>query len=634
MKTISMLLKTSSKFCFLSCSILALVIGFSCQTNFKPYTAEQLSQVQRNFSPKFVSNSPDILYGNDASGYLELWQLSKSKQLQQISNLKQEISNLQIAQDGSFAIFAVDSGGNERYDMYKYEISNGEINRLTKTSKVSETAYRISPKGTEIAFEADPETPFRPQIFIYDIKSNTRQQITKGDMPVYHPIWSNNGKKIAAYSSGDFQYGELLIVNLNNLKIDTVKPPSNDNVLKPITFSPDDKYVLCVTENEQGFDQLTLVDIITHELQSIGSGQWDVLQALWNKNSGLFYTQNISGRTGIYHMQEPQSEVKEVLAPSGYISGLNINEEGTMILFSKQDGIHPREICLLDLKTNEVQQLTNSLPIDIEPARLSKAEPFKIQSFDSTIIEGFLYKPAGNSKKLLPSIIQVHGGPTAQDVDAFDAMTQLLTQAGFVVFKINYRGSSGYGKAFEDLNNKDWGGGDRKDIRAVVEYYIKQGLIDKNKIGITGGSYGGYMTYIALTKDSDFYAAGAAAYGMVDLILDYNLCKDRWGLWYEGEMGNPIKDSILFADRSPINFISQIKAPLIVFQGANDSNVPKWSSDLVVDALKSMQKPVDYVVYPDEGHGFTRRVNKNDNMQRTVDFFKYHLQDDKTIIKK
>lgn len=604
-----------------------LIIGFSCQTNFKPYTAEQLSQVQTKFSPKFVSNSPDILYLNDASGNLELWQLSKSKQTRQISTLKQKISNLEIAHDGSFAIFAVDSGGNECYDMYKYEISNGTINNLTKTSKVSETGYRISPDGTQVAMEADPEIPFRPQIFKYDFKSSSLQQITKGDLPVYQPIWSNSGKKIAAISSGDFQYGELLLVNLNNLKIDTIRPPSNDNMLVPIIFSPDDKYILCVTENEKGFDQLTLVDIVTHELQSIGSSQWDVLEAIWNKYSGIFYTQNVSGRTGIYNMKGPQSEIKEVLPPSGFISALNINEEGTMILFSKQDGIHPQEICLLDVKTVEVQQLTNSLPVDIKPSRLSKAETFKIQSFDSTTIEGFLYKPTGKSKKPLPSVIQVHGGPTGQDVDRFNAMTQSLTQAGFVVIKINYRGSSGYGKAFEDMNNKDWGGGDRKDIRSVAEYFVKQGLIDKSKIGITGGSYGGYMTYIALTKDFDFYAAGAAAYGMVDLILDYNLCKDRFGLWYEGEMGIPSRDSILFVDRSPIHFIKQIKVPLIVFQGANDSNVPKWASDLVVDTLRAMHKPVDYIVYQDEGHGFTRRVNINDYMQRTVDFFKQHLID-------
>jgi dipeptidyl aminopeptidase/acylaminoacyl peptidase len=125
--------------------------------------------------------------------------------------------------------------------------------------------------------------------------------------------------------------------------------------------------------------------------------------------------------------------------------------------------------------------------------------------------------------------------------------------------------------------------------------------------------------------DSDFYAAGAPSYGMVDLILDYNLCKDRFGLWYEGEMGNPKTDSLLFAERSPINFINRIKVPMIVFQGTNDTNVPKWESDLFVNKLKFLNRSVDYIVYPDEGHGFTRRVNINDKIQKTVYFFQQHL---------
>jgi dipeptidyl aminopeptidase/acylaminoacyl peptidase len=150
-------------------------------------------------------------------------------------------------------------------------------------------------------------------------------------------------------------------------------------------------------------------------------------------------------------------------------------------------------------------------------------------------------------------------------------------------------------------------------------------VIDRNRVGITGGSYGGYMTLIALVKDPDFYRAGADSYGMFDLVEDYNLTKDRFGLWYETEMGTPQTHAALFADRSAIRFLDQIKAPLIVFQGANDSNVPKDESDKMVEALKKMGRKVEYVVYPDEGHGFTRRPNRIDNMQRTVAFFREHL---------
>ncbi len=625
MKKIILLFKRKTELYFILGCVLIIVV--SCQTKHEPYTAEQLSQIQRNLSPKFIPNSEDILYINDASGNLELWQLSKSGKPQQITKLKQKISDLQIAPDGSFAVFAVDNGGDEIFDMYKYDIKSGQIINLTNTPKMAEKGYSISFDGTKIAMEIDSEIPFRPQIFIYDIQSAKFQQINKSNIRVLHPIWSKNGKKITALITSDDQSGDLLLFDLENKKTDTIKPALKNNIFRPITFSPDDKNILCLSKNDKGFDQLTLIDATTYDVKSFGPTDWDVIEAVWNKNSGIYFTQNVSGRTGIYHIQNPESKVEEVLPPSGNISGININEEGTKMLFSKQDATHPEEIYLLDLKTKQFQQLTHSLPTDIQPARLSVAESFKIPSFDNTPIQGFLYKPTVQSEKLLPAVVIVHGGPSMQDQDIFDTMTQSLTQAGFVVFNINYRGSVGYGKVFEDMNNRDWGGGDLKDIRAVLEHFIEQGLIDKTKIGITGGSYGGYMTYIAVTKDPDLYAAAAPAYGMVDLISDYNFGKDRWGLWYEGEMGNPTTDSLLFVDRSPINFISQIKAPILVFQGANDNNVPKWSSDMIVDSLKSNHKPVEYIVYPNEGHGFYRRANRIDWIQRTIEFFKQNLID-------
>jgi dipeptidyl aminopeptidase/acylaminoacyl peptidase len=605
--------------------MLLLALNFSCRTNFEPYTATQLSQVQSFAYPKFIPNGSDILYINDASGNQELWRLSESGKTRKITSLNQRISNLQISLDGSYGLFAADSGGNERFDIYKYEISSGLITRITSTPNTSETGFRISPNGNEIVLEADTEIPFRTQIFILDLNNHLLKQLTKGDIPVSSPIWSHNGKMIAAVRSGDYQSGELLLIDYKTQKIDTIKNLTNHNILIPLSFSPDDHFILCKTKNEDGFDQLTLVDIQTRELKRIGPSKWDILEAAWNRNSGIIFTQNHSGKSGVFCMKNLGSQIIEILPQSGFIYYITVNEDGTKLLYSKQDGNHPQELYSLDLISNTSQQLTNSLPPNINPGRLSKAEHFSIPSFDSTIVEGFYYLPISKLKKSFPSILYVHGGPDGQDFDWFDPMTQSLTQAGFLVLNVNYRGSSGYGKDFEDLNNKDWGGGDRKDLKTITEYFINQGLIDKSKIGITGGSYGGYMTLIALTKDPDFYAAGAEAYGMPDLIVDYKLCKDRFGLWYEIEMGNPTKDSVLFADRSPMNFINQLKAPLIIFQGANDSNVPKNESDLLFNTLKKLGNDPSYIVYPDEGHGFTKRVNINDWIQKTVEFFQKKL---------
>jgi dipeptidyl aminopeptidase/acylaminoacyl peptidase len=205
--------------------------------------------------------------------------------------------------------------------------------------------------------------------------------------------------------------------------MDTRKPPTITNIYYPMTFSPDDSAILCLSKNEKGFGQMTLIDAATYEAKKIGPGDWDVNETIWNKKSGIYFTKNVSGRFGIYHMQTPRSPVEEIFAPSGTISGLTINKGENKLLFTKQDATHPIEICTRDLKTNKIEYLTNSMPIGIEPARLSEAEPFNVKSYDNTQIQGFVYKPKGDLDKNLPAVLVVHGGPSGQDVDNFSTMT-------------------------------------------------------------------------------------------------------------------------------------------------------------------------------------------------------------------
>ncbi|MCR4293886.1 MAG: prolyl oligopeptidase family serine peptidase, partial [Elusimicrobia bacterium] len=198
---------------------------------------------------------------------------------------------------------------------------------------------------------------------------------------------------------------------------------------------------------------------------------------------------------------------------------------------------------------------------------------------------------------------------------------QALAEAGFAVLAPNFRGSTGFGRAFLDANRKDWGGGDRKDMIAGVRFLAARGEADPKRAGITGGSYGGYSTLYALARNEGDWAAGVASYGMPDLVLDYELSKSRFATWYETQMGNPTDDAALFKERSAITYLDGLKAPLLLFQGANDTNVPLAEAELVRDRLKTLGRDVGLVVYPDEGHGFSRRKNLTDYYERTVAFF-------------
>ncbi len=608
--------------------IMTIFLQTSCDMQGEPYTAEELAQVQRTSSGRFTPDGAAVVYINDQSGTLELWYRSFDGQPQQLTSLKEKVVNPRVSPDGGTVILASDYGGNERYDLYRIDLKTNKVGPVTQTESVSETGHRFSPDGQQLVFMADPETPFRPQVFLFDLGTGDRRQLTREKVPVWRPVWSHDGQVIAATRTGDWQYGQLLVISVLDGEIRVVKPPADGHILWPIDFSPDNRTLLAFTKNETGFNQLAIVDIESGVIKRIGPGQWDMDDAAWHADAGIFFTQNVSGRYGLYRMVDPDGKPEEIMAPHGVIRGLEISSDGTQLLFGRADGTHPTDLYVYDLASRKTSQLTQSLPETVKPARLSVAEPFEVESFDGTPIQGFLYKPPMTRLgEPYPAVAVIHYGPDAQSVENFDALVQALTQAGFAVIAPNYRGSSGYGKTFLDMNNKDWGGGDRKDVRTVLEHFAAQGLIDGKRIGITGSSYGGYMTLIALVKDDDFYAAGADAFGMHDLVEDYELTKDRFGLWYETEMGTPQENPDLFADRSPIRFLHRIKAPLIIFQGANDTNVPKDESDRVVEKLRSMGRTVEYVVYEDEGHGFTRRPNRIDYIQRTVDFFREHLGD-------
>jgi dipeptidyl aminopeptidase/acylaminoacyl peptidase len=258
----------------------------------------------------------------------------------------------------------------------------------------------------------------------------------------------------------------------------------------------------------------------------------------------------------------------------------------------------------------------------VRPSELSPGEIVSYPSFDGKKIHALVLKPrVQRLGSPPPAIVYVHGGPNGQVTMSFRTIFHVLTEAGFVVIAPNYRGSTGYGKPFEDANNKDWGGGDLKDLTAAVKFFAGRGDIDPKRVGITGGSYGGYMTLTALSRTPDVWKAGVELYGMPDLVMDYLLSKSRFADWYETEMGNLKTHAALYRERSPLPYLDDIKAPLLIFQGAQDTNVPKAESDLLVAVLRELKKDYQYIVYPDEGHGFTRRKNLLDYYQRTSAFF-------------
>ncbi len=225
-----------------------------------------------------------------------------------------------------------------------------------------------------------------------------------------------------------------------------------------------------------------------------------------------------------------------------------------------------------------------------------------------------------------PAVVLPHGGPTGQTVDYFNSMAAALSSRGYICIAPNVRGSTGYGMAFQKANYQDLGGGDLQDEVYATKFLIDTGYVDAKKIGITGGSYGGFMTLMAIGKTPDIWAAAVEMFGIIDW---YTMLQHEDPLLQQYErtlLGDPVKDKAIWENASPIKYIRNEKAPLLVLQGENDIRVPKEEAEQVVAILKKEGRTVDAHYYPAEGHGFSKRENQIDSIHRAVEWFDKYLK--------
>jgi dipeptidyl aminopeptidase/acylaminoacyl peptidase len=228
-----------------------------------------------------------------------------------------------------------------------------------------------------------------------------------------------------------------------------------------------------------------------------------------------------------------------------------------------------------------------------------------------------------NSK--YPAIVYIHGGPASQSMNSFNRFIQYIVNQGYVVIAPNYRGSTGYGKTFTEANFGDAGGGELHDVLDAAEWIKKSGFVDPQKMVVMGGSYGGYLSMMAVTKAPQMWAAGVPIVPFVNWFTEIEHEDPILREYDLATMGDPVKNKALYEDRSPINFVDQIKAPLLLLAGGNDPRCPKSEAQQVADAVKKRGGSVQIKVYENEGHGFSRVENQIDAYQRVSDFLKVHV---------
>ena len=280
-----------------------------------------------------------------------------------------------------------------------------------------------------------------------------------------------------------------------------------------------------------------------------------------------------------------------------------------MLIFDSPQ--NPNDIYVYDIKKKKFKQITFSMIGGIPKNDFVIPHEIKYKSFDGLEISAYLYVPKGSKKDgRNPAIVWPHGGPEWQEKNLFNKFFQIMVNRGYIVIAPNFRGSTGYGKTFQNKIYKDWGGDEFKDVLGAYDYLINSGYADKSKIAVVGGSFGGFMTLTCVTKAPDLWKCAVDIFGPSNLHTFQKSIPEHWKPGVIELVGDPVKDNDLLKERSPINFVDNIKCPIFIVQGKNDPRVVQSESDQIVERLKAQNKQVEYLVLEDEGHGFSKVSNQ------------------------
>jgi len=397
-------------------------------------------------------------------------------------------------------------------------------------------------------------------------------------------------------------------------------------------FSPDGTALYLTSDEGSEFARLVRYDLATGETSVAVEADWDVMYASFSlRGSYLTVGINRDGATEVRVYRFPSMERAEVGAlPDGDITSVEFSNDETMMALYVSTGRTPRDLFVGPVAGGAPVQLTRSLNPAIAPDDLVEPEVVRFASYDGVEIPGILYRPhAADPSNKVPALVWVHGGPGGQSRVGYNALVQYLVNHGYAVYAINNRGSSGYGKTFFRMDDRKHGEADLGDVVASKKMLIDTGWIDPDKIGIIGGSYGGYMVLAALAFQPEEFQVGVDIFGVSNWLRTLTSIPPYWESFkkalYE-EMGDPATDEERLRRITPLFHADRIVRPLMVLQGANDPRVLKVESDEIVEAVRANGVPVEYVVFDDEGHGFTKKDNQLKGYEGIREFLDVHLK--------
>jgi len=608
----------------------------------KPVNIEDLFEITGIGRGVWSPDGQEIVFTSNASGRVNVWKMrSNGSGAAQLAKSDDRQVSLAWSPDGKWIVYAQDRGGNEIWDLYAIPSVGGAPMNLTNTDQIAENSPLWSPDGSKLAISYKPKESPITDIAILEWSSKQVRKLTNEQKPQasWDPVaWSRDGKSLLAVHRNDpvGNDSDAFLIDVATGNAQNLTEHQGQQQIMPADLSPDGKTVLLGSNAQGGYANVALLDIASKKLRWITNTQWEASPESFSPDGQQFtYSINEDGRIHVWIAPTSGGQGRQLNLPEGInvFSGnpTAFSPDGKKLLVSHQGSRHPADLWAYNIASSQSQQLTHATRGSLDPNSLPQSQIVHYKSFDGTMISAILWMPFNLKRDAsAAAIVLPHGGPTGQEVDFFNREAAALASRGYMCIAPNVRGSTGYGLKFMQANIKDLGGGDLQDEVYAAKFLIATGYADPKRIGITGGSYGGYMTLMAIGKTPDVWAAAVEQYGIINWLTMLQHEDAALQQYEKGLLGDPEKERDIYEKASPITYIRNERAPLLVLQGENDPRVPKEEAEQVVDILKQQGRTVDVHYYPAEGHGFSKRENQIDAMKRMVAWFDQHLKGEKS----
>ena len=590
----------------------------------------RMAKIGRASSPTFSPDGTRLAYVSDQTGIPQVWVVQTAGGVPaQVTRGDDPVGRVVWSPNREWLALSIAPGGGMNTQIHVVRPDGSGLRRLTDGGRETNNLGDWTHDGRRITMGSNRSNPSAIDAYFVDPTDGARDLVSANKGLQTLEDVSRDGTLALIGRLRGRGDNDLYLVNLQS-HTETLATPHDPPGSFAGELAPDGRAIYLSSDKDRDRSAFARIRIeggkVSHPEVLAGRDDAELSGfTITDQGTTAALLWNVAGRNELAFVDLASRHMTAgPRLPGEIVGGLTFSKDGRQLAMTISGATAPPDIWLLDVSTRTLRQVTHTRYEGIDLTKLVRPELVTFKAHDGLDLSGWLYRPIGRSGPA-PFVVSFHGGPEGQERPGFRSDYQALVAQGIGVFAPNVRGSSGFGKRFVNLDNGPLRFEGIKDLKDCVDYLVTNRMADPKRVGITGGSYGGYMTMVGVTFYPDLFAAGVDLFGMVNFFTFFEKTEPWMAAISTTEYGDPKTQENLLRDLSPLGKLDRIKTPLMVQHGANDTNVPVVEAQQIVENLKRRGVPVEYILFPDEGHGFRKEKNRITSTVKMVEFFVAHL---------